>query len=137
MSEEFRQVSPGPDEFDRQLRDLTAGRVEPAKFTELSAAERAKRAAARATPTAKPKRLSWRNSSRARKLRRPVDGPQSGQGAGGAGRGAKRPGPARRRPPLSARQRRVRSIVKAVGILLAFCALLVVLHLLGLGPQGG
>jgi crotonobetainyl-CoA:carnitine CoA-transferase CaiB-like acyl-CoA transferase len=136
MSEEYRQDSPEPDEFDRQLRDLTAGRVEPAKFTELSAAERAKRAAARATPATKPKRLSWRNSWRARKLRRPVDGPQSGQ-RNSVGPAARRPGPTRRRPPLSARQRRIRSIAKAVGILIAFCALLVVLHLLGLGPQGG
>src|SRR5712692_5109377 len=132
MSEEYRQVSPEPDDFERQLRDLTAGRAEPARFTELSAAERAKRAAAQGVPPAKPKRRSWRNSWSARKLRRPLDGPPSGRRSGGAGQ---RPSSARRRPPRSARQQRIRSIAKTVGVLLAFCALLFVLHLLGLGPR--
>jgi hypothetical protein len=135
MPEEYRQVAPEPDEFDRQLRNLTTGKAEPARFTELSAAERAKRAAARSKPAAKPKRMSWRNTWRARKRRRPADGPQSGGPNRSAGRppgGARRPRPAR-----STRQQRLRSIAKTVGVLLAFCALLFVLHLLGLGPQGG
>lgn len=143
MSEEYRQVAPEPDEFERQLRELTAGRAEPARFTELSAAERAKRASARSAPAAKRKRMSWFSRWRAGKLRRPVDGSQSGRFNSGAaqrpGMGAGAGGSAarRRRPARSARQQRLRSIATTIGVLLAFCALLYVLHLLGLGPQGG
>lgn len=134
MPEENRQAVPEPDEFDRQLRDLTSGDVRPARFTELSAAERASRSANRPMPEpTRKKRTGWRNARKARRLRKPV----TGSNVSALKRGSGRAGAARRqRPTRSIRQRRIRSIAKTVGILLAFCALLYALHLLGLGPQG-
>lgn len=114
---------PDPDEFDQQLRDLTSGQAEPAKFTELSAAERLRRVP---TPLPPPRRRNWRNTRKARQLRRPVPEP------GRAYRIKKR-----RRPsaPASTRKRRLVAIIKVVGIVVAFAALLYGLHLLGFGPQ--
>jgi hypothetical protein len=125
-------AAPGPDDFDRQLREITSGTAGAARFRELSAAERAKLSGGRSRmPKALRKRLI------ARKLRKPASGPPS-----------KRPATAR------ARQRRLRvvggrghnaaqrtqrqrlvSVAKGAGILVGFVVLLVVLHLLGFGPQ--
>jgi len=136
MSAEQGPGSPDQDDFDRQLRDLTSGVGGAARFTELSAAERAKRADARKTRQATPKKpMNWRNARKARELRRPV----TGHGSAGqsrlrrvpAGRGA-RQGRLQPRKPWA---RRLRSAGKAIGILVAFAALLFVLHLLGFGPQ--
>jgi hypothetical protein len=119
---------PDQDDFDRQLRDLTSGQAEPAKFQELSAAERARRA-----PTPPPaSRSKWRNTRKAKKLRRPVSEP------------GKRPGtpqPKRKTPsmasrtPAARRKARFLHVLRTVGILIAFAALLYGLHLLGFGPQ--
>jgi hypothetical protein len=126
---EYSPAMPDPDDFDRQLRDLTSGQAEPAKFQELSAAERARRAA---TPPPAPSKMKWRNNRKAKKLRRPVDEP------------GKRPGtpqPKRKTPSMASRtpaaRRRARylQIQRTVGILIAFAALLYGLHLLGFGPQ--
>lgn len=120
-------MPPDPDEFEQQLRDLTSGQAEPAKFTELSAAERLRRVP---SPPPPPKRMSRRDARKARQLRKPV-----------AGAGPKQPGNARRRAakprPVSASERKQRfvSTAKVVGILVAFAALLYVLHLLKFGPQ--
>jgi len=134
MSSEHTGATPGPDEFDRQLRDLYAGTGGAARFREPSAAERAKRAARRR------RQLNPRKSKQARNLRKPV-------AAGGAKRrtratswrrlfgfGRGRPGPARR-PAPGPRRQRLRSLAKGTGILIGFVALLVLMHLLGLGPQ--
>jgi len=117
---------PDPDEFDQQLRDLTSGQAEPAKFTELSAAERLRRVP---SPPPPPKRLNWRSARKARQLRKPVSEPRRSQ-----------PGqPKRRRPPVrnaaNTRKRRLITAAKVVGIVVAFAALLYGLHLLGFGPQ--
>src|SRR3984957_10347922 len=85
MPVEYSSAMPDPDEFDRQLRDLTSGQAKPARFTELSAAERAKRAPAPPPPTKK----GWRAAQKAKKLRRPVGDP------GPKGGGSKRSGPKR------------------------------------------
>jgi hypothetical protein len=114
---------PDPDEFDQQLRDLTSGQAEPAKFTELSAAERLRRVP---TPPPPPKRLNWRGARKARQLRKPVPEP------GRAYRTKKRSRPS---VPASRRERRQVAIAKVVGIVVAFAALLYGLHLLGFGPQ--
>ena len=124
---------PDPDDFDRQLRDLTSGQAEPAKFQELSAAERARRAPTPPPAPSKMKsKMNWRNNRKAKKLRRPVDDP------------GKRPGtpqPKRKAPSMASRtpaaRRKARSlqILRTVGILIAFVALLYGLHLLGFGPQ--
>jgi hypothetical protein len=114
---------PDPDEFDQQLRDLTSGQAEPAKFTELSAAERLRRVP---TPPPPPKRLKRRGVRKARQLRKPVPEP------GRAYRTKKRGRPS---VPASRRKRRPVEIAKVVGILVAFAALLYGLHLLGFGPQ--
>jgi hypothetical protein len=117
---------PDPDEFDQQLRDLTSGQAEPAKFTELSAAERLRRVP---SPPPPPKRKNWRSARKARQLRKPVSGP-----------GRSQPGQPKRRPrprQNAARTRKSRLIAaaKVVGIVIAFAALLYGLHLLGFGPQ--
>lgn len=138
MSAEHGPHSPDPDDFDRQLRDLTSGVAEAPRFTELSAAERARRAAerGRAAPAGQPGPMRWRNARKARKLRRPVSGEgtpeRSGRLRGPAGR---RAGSSRPQQPRTRRQQRLRSAAKTIGILVAFAALLFVLHLLGFGPQ--
>ncbi len=142
MPVEFNAV-PEPDDFDQQLRDLTSGQAEPAKFTELSAAERARRVPS--PPQTRSSRLNWRNARKAKQLRKPLgpqglpgpQGPQGPQGRKQPGRGG--PGPARRRNPqprpASTGRQRLIAAVRAVGILVAFVALLIGLHLLGFGPQ--
>ena len=114
---------PDPDEFDQQLRDLTSGQAEPAKFTELSAAERLRRVP---TPPPAPKRRNRSNTRKARQLRKPVPEPSR------VHRIKKR-----RRPsvPGSPRKRRLVAMVKVVGIVIAFAALLYGMHRLGFGPQ--
>jgi hypothetical protein len=141
MPVEFSSAMPDPDDFDAQLRDLTSGQAEPAKFTELSAAERAKRAPGPPPPA----KLSWRKARKARQLRRPV-GDQGLRPPGGT-KGRAGPGGAKGRPkgssfsaqrkpsPSGQRRRKVVAIARTVGILIAFAALLYGLHLLGFGPQ--
>jgi hypothetical protein len=132
MSTERGPSVPGPDDFDRQLRDLTSGSAGAARYREPSAEERAKQAAQR-----KPRQgTGWRGSAKARQLRGPVNSPR--QGSRGplrrrrlrlvGGNGARRQAP-------SARRARLLSLAKMAGILVGFVALLIVLHLLGLGPQ--
>ena len=120
---------PDQDDFDRQLRDLTSGQAEPAKFQELSAAERARRAP---TPPPSTSKKNWRNNRKAKKLRRPVSEP------------GKRPGtpqPKRKTPsmasrtPAARRKQRFLKVLRTVGVLIAFAALLYGMHLLGFGPQ--
>ncbi|HEX9624718.1 MAG TPA: hypothetical protein VF979_10100 [Streptosporangiaceae bacterium] len=120
---------PDSDDFDRQLRDLTSGQAEPAKFQELSAAERARRAA---TPPPSPSKLNWRKSRKARKLRRPLS--ESGKKPGPPQAKRKTPSMASR-TPAARRKQRFLQIARTVGILIAFAALLYGLHLLGFGPQ--
>ncbi len=122
---------PDPDDFDQQLRDLTSGQAEPAKFTELSAAERLRRVP---SPPPAPSRLKWRRARKARQLRKPVA--DSGRKPGGLG-SVRRRRP-RARPAQNAagrRRQRLLAIAKTVGVLVAFAALLYGLHLLGFGPQ--
>jgi hypothetical protein len=129
MSSERDPSIPGPDDFDRQLRDLTSGSAGAARYREPSAEERAKQAAQR-----RP-RQRWRASAKARQLRSPVNPPRQGS------RGPRRRrlrlvggNNTMRRPP-SPRRARLLSLAKMLGILVGFVALLIVLHLLGLGPQ--
>ncbi len=111
MSTEHSDVTPGPDEFDRQLRDLYAGTAGAARFREPSAAERAKRAARR-----RRARLNVRKAGQAKSPRRQA--------------------PARRSAPAPAgKRRRLVSFAKGAGILIGFVALLLLMHALGLGPQ--
>ncbi len=136
MSTEHSDATGGPDEFERQLRDLYAGTAGAARFREPSAAERAKRAARRRRAS-----LSLRRASQARKLRRQAAAGQAGRPAA-QGRswrrlltsGRSRSGPARR-PAPGDRRRRLSSLAKGTGILVGFVALLFLMHLLGLGPQ--
>lgn len=128
MPVEFSSAMPDPDDLDQQLRDLTSGQAEPAKFTELSAAERLRRVP---TPPPPPRRRrpNWRNARKARQLRMPVPEP-----------GRKQPGRAKERSrkrhsAVSARRRRFITVAKFVGVVVAFAALLYGLHLLGFGPQ--
>ena len=118
---------PDPDDFDQQLRDLTSGQAEPAKFTELSAAERLRRVP---TPPPPPQRKKRRNTRKAKQLRRPV--PEPGRKPAGGGT-TRRSQP--RQNAASSRRRRLIAIAKFVGIVVAFAALLYGLHLLGFGPQ--
>lgn len=128
--------SPEPDDFDRQLRELTSGVAQAPRFTEPSAAERARQAAKRGgahpagQPAARPGR--WHKVRKARQLRRPVPGAgRPGRKAGlrsVGGRGA-------RPRALSPRKERIRSIARTAGILIGFAVLVFVLHLLGFGPQ--
>lgn len=136
MSTEHSDATSSPDEFDRALRDLYAGTAGAARFREPSAAERAKRAAKRRRASLNPRR-----AGQARKLRRQA-------GAGNAGRpaaqgrswrrlmrfGASPPGQARR-PAPGGRRRRLVSLAKGAGILVGFVALLLLMHVLGFGPQ--
>jgi hypothetical protein len=134
MSTEHSDVTGGPDEFDRQLRDLYAGTAGAARFREPSAAERAKRAARRRRAS-----LSLRRAGQARQLRRPVASDKAGRPAA-RGRSWRRlmtfgrSGPARR-PAPGDRRRRLASLAKGAGILIGFVALLLLMHALGLGPQ--
>ena len=134
MPSEDRAAVPGPDEFDRQLRDITSGAAGTARFREPSAQERARQAAQR--PPRPPVR--WRHPVKSRKPRKPASAPGSLRG---------RPAPWRRRrlrvvggrnvgrPARGSRRARLRSIAKGTGILIGFVALLLLMHLLGLGPQ--
>ena len=125
MPVEFSSAMPDPDEFDQQLRDLTSGQAEPAKFTELSAAERLRRAPG---PPPPPPRRNWRSSRKARQLRKPVPEPSRKR----ADRTSKRSRPS---APAGGRKRRLIATAKVVGVLVAFAALLYGLHLLGYGPR--
>ena len=132
MSTERGPSVPGPDDFDRQLRDLTSGSAGAARYREPSAEERAKQAAQR-----RPRqRAGWRASAKARDLRRPVNSPR--QGSRGPLRRRKLRlvgGKNARRQAPGARRARLLSLAKMAGILVGFVALLILLHLLGLGPQ--
>jgi hypothetical protein len=124
---------PDPDDFDQQLRDLTSGQAEPAKFTELSAAERIRRL----PPPPAPPRRNWRNGRKARQLRRPAGETgrkQAGNRRAWSPKGFSQAGQPQRNS-ASQRRRRLMTIAKTVGILVAFAALLYGLHLLGMGPQ--
>jgi len=133
---EHSPATPSPDDFDRQLRDLASGAAGTARFRELSAAERA-RQATRRHPL---QRLKWR-SLKARKLRKPTSPPQRQPG------GSFKPGkPGQRRfgaasgrrfgpPAPTSRQQRMRSVAKTAAVLVGFVVLLVVLHIIGFGPQ--
>jgi hypothetical protein len=134
MSMEHRPATPGPDDFDRQLRDLTSGSAGAARFRELSAEERARQAAKRGPR----RRMNPRQLARAKKLRKPQSSPDSGRGGssswrkrrlkvvGGRSSGRLTPG---------SRRARLRSAAKTVAVLVGFVALLLVLHLIGFGPQ--
>ncbi len=124
---------PDPDDFDQQLRDLTSGQAEPARFTELSAAERARR---NQSPPPPAKKKRWRSTRKAKQLRKPADdtgrkrtSPRGKRKLSAVGSAAKKPRTA------SQRRQRLLSAARLVGILIAFAALLYGLHLLGLGPQ--
>jgi hypothetical protein len=112
MSTEHSDATQSPDDFDRQLHDLYASPPGTARFKEPSAAERARRAARR-----RRLRLNRRKASAARKPRRP---PSAGQ---------------QRRPAPGDKRQRLISLAKGAAILVGFAALLLVLHLLGFGPQ--
>jgi hypothetical protein len=133
MPVEYSSAMPDPDEFDQQLRDLTSGQAKPAKFTELSAAERARRSASQPPPP--PGKIHWRKARKARQLRRPI-GEQQPKRGGPTGAKRRRPAAPQRKPPSgSQRRRRLISFARTVGVLVAFAALLYGLHLLGFGPQ--
>jgi hypothetical protein len=124
---------PDPDDFDQQLRDLTSGQAEPAKFTELSAAERARR---NQSPPPPPAKTNRRNAKKAKQLRKPVG--DSGPKRTGSGRGKRKlsaVGSTARKPSPGRRRQKLLSAARVVGVLVAFAALLYGLHLLGLGPQ--
>ena len=139
MSTEHSDATQSPDDFDRQLRDLYASPPGTARFKEPSAAERARRAARR-----RRLRLNLRKAAAARKLRRPPSAGQDerhregnrprprswGDQAPGRGRSGQQHRPA----PRDRRQRLI-SLAKGAAILVGFAALLLVLHLLGFGPQ--
>jgi hypothetical protein len=80
--------------------------------------------------------MTWRNARKARKLRKPI-GPSTPLRARITGGHLRVVGgtAAPRRTAPTARRRRIRSAAKTAGILVAFAALIVVLHALGLGPQ--
>jgi hypothetical protein len=136
---EYSSAMPDPDDFDEQLRNLTSGQAEPAKFTELSAAERARRNSATPPPPAK---LSWRKARKAKQLRKPFDepGPKSPGSKNSKRRlsavgSPQRGSPQRKAKPAGGRRRPLLAIARVVGVLVAFAALLYGLHLLGFGPQ--
>jgi len=135
MSMEKPEAVPGPDDFDRQLRDVTSGAVGAARYREPSAIERARRAAQPGGPL----RISWRNARRARMLRKPVTAGSGSRPSSGRfwlrarlhrGRLS-----AIRRPTPGSRRRRLVSLAKGAGILAGFVALLFLMHMLGLGPH--
>ncbi len=133
MPVEYNAV-PEPDDFDQQLRDLTSGQAEPAKFTELSAAERL-----RAVPNPpQPAKIRRRDAKKARELRKPVDGPgrKPPPDPRGSGKPRARKGtPSGSARPAAAPRQRFIQIARTVGVLIAFVALLYGLHLLGFGPR--
>jgi len=132
MPTEHGPAIPGPDDFDRQLRDLTSGSAGAARFREPSAEERARQAAQR-----RPRqRTTWRGAGKARKLRKPPSTPPPAR-RGLWGRPTLKVvgGRSSARPARSARRARLLSIAKMAAILIGFAGLLIVLHLLGLGPH--
>lgn len=132
MPVEYNAV-PEPDDFDQQLRDLTSGQAEPARFTELSAAERARRAAT--PPPAQPGKRQWRKARKARQLRKPL-GPQGRKQPGRGQAAPKRRGrPAYSARPKGTKRDRMIATARTTAVLIAFVVLLLVLHLLGFGPQ--
>jgi len=131
MSTEQGPANPHSDDFDRQLRDLTSGSAGAARFRELSAEERANQAAKRRPGP----RTSWRNAAKARKLRRPVSAPGRDAQAPWRKRRLRVVGGSSRRPAPGGRAARLRYAAKVAGILVGFVALLIVLHLFGLGPR--
>lgn len=141
MPVEPSSAMPDPDDLDRQLRDLTSGLAEPPKFTELSAAERLRRLPGPPAPPPVTRRSQrkWRSARKARQLRKPTaePGPKRGTGPGSAKRRPGIRGMQARPAPNAAnrRKRRLLTIVKTVGVVVAFAALLYGLHLLGFGPQ--
>ncbi len=134
MPAEQGASAPDSDDFDRQLRELASGGGGEAKFTEPSAAERAKQAARRSQPRpgSQPRTRTWGGARRARQLRKPVSYP--GQAAGRPRRRVVRAGrrPAGNRTPGA---QRLRSAAKIAAIAAAFVLLLLLLHALGFGPQ--
>ncbi|HXL18895.1 MAG TPA: hypothetical protein VN961_15385 [Streptosporangiaceae bacterium] len=135
MSMEHRAAVPNPDDFDRQLRDLTSGAAETARYREPSAVERGRRAAR----PGRRLRVSWRDARRARNLRKPVtagDGRRASSGRFWQRARLRRRGPSTiRRPVAGSRRMRLLSLAKGAGILVGFIALLFLMHMLGLGPQ--
>jgi len=138
MSREHGTAVPGPEDFDRQLRDLTSGAAETARYREPSAVERATRAGRAMRPGHRP-RVSWRNARRARKLREPV---RSDDGRRTGSRKFRLRAPLRRgrlsatrRPAAGFGRRQLLSLAKGAGIVVGFVALLFVMHMLGLGPH--
>lgn len=119
------------DDFDRQLRDITSGTAGAARFRELSAAERARLAGGGPKlPKALRKRLT------ARKPRKPASGPPRNRTTSArSGRRLRVVGGRSHQPAAGTRHQRLVAVARAAGILVAFVALLVVLHLLGFGPQ--
>jgi len=135
MSMENRAAVPGPEDFDRHLRDVVSGAAGAARYREPSAVERARGA----SQPGRRQRVSWRNARRARLLRQPVTA--GGGERAGSGRFSQwarlrrgRPSAIRRSAPGS-RRRQLVSLAKGAGILVGFAALIFVLHMLGLGPQ--
>jgi hypothetical protein len=135
MSMENRAEVPDPDDFERQLREVTSGAAGSARYREPSAVERAKLTT---QPGHRP-RVSRRNARRGRMLRKPVT-------AGDARRtGSRRVWqPARlrrgrvsaiRRSAAGSRRKQLRSLAKGAGILAGFVALLFLMHMLGFGPH--
>jgi hypothetical protein len=124
---------PDPDDFDQQLRDLTSGQAEPAKFTELSAAERARRRQGQPPPPAKKSR---RKARKARQLRQPIGETGRKRTSQGRKRKLSAVGSTARKPGSpGTRRQKLLGAARFVGVLVAFAALLYGLHLLGLGPQ--
>jgi hypothetical protein len=125
-------AAPGPDDFDRQLREITSGTAGAARFRELSAAERARLSTGRSRlPKALRKRLT------ARKLRKPEPGPprKRSSSARAGNRRLRLVGGRSDNAAQRSQRQRMLSVAKAAGILVGFVVLLVVLHLLGFGPQ--
>lgn len=142
MAQSPEGTSPGPDEMDRHLRDLTAGLGGEAHFKEPSAAERARRPAqpgpAQPGPVSRPgSRPGWRSARKARKLRRPVPEPGRQPVKFQRARPGRRPAGSWQATPKarSMRLRRAKSAAKRIGALVLFAALIYGLHRVGLGPQ--
>ncbi|HEX9065752.1 MAG TPA: hypothetical protein VF843_11635 [Streptosporangiaceae bacterium] len=133
MSTEPTPAASGPDDFDRQLREITSGAAGAARFRELSAAERA-RLAGRGRPRM-PR--TWRQRLAARNLSQPVSAPpRKRPGRASAGRRRLRVvGGQSYRPAGQPGRQRLLAVAKTAAILVGFVALLVVLHFLGFGPQ--
>jgi hypothetical protein len=135
MPAEHGASAPDSDDFDRQLRELASGGGGEAKFTEPSAAERAKQAARRsqARSASTPRTRSWGGARRGRQLRKPVSHP--GQAAGKRSRRRiVRPGRGSAGNSMP-RAQRLRSAVRIAAIVAAFVLLVLLLHALGFGPQ--